>query len=112
MWHPTWDATEQQLRIQTPPCQNTSILHELCLDISYDLSPVIYRELVESMPRQIAAVLQAECSAILYPLGGHNVLVLQCIFKLPQNFNLASFNLSIIISEVTMELVTDKNIIV
>ncbi|GBO00817.1 Transposable element Tc1 transposase [Araneus ventricosus] len=47
-----WDVTERQLRDQTPPCPNISTLRDRCLDISYNMSPVMYQKLV-------AAVLKA-----------------------------------------------------
>ncbi|GBL96679.1 hypothetical protein AVEN_89354-1, partial [Araneus ventricosus] len=37
-----WDVMERQLRAQTPPCPNISTLHDLFLDIWYNLSPVMY----------------------------------------------------------------------
>ncbi|GBN04634.1 hypothetical protein AVEN_1404-1 [Araneus ventricosus] len=46
-----WDVMEQQFRAQTPPCPNISTLHDCCLDIWYNLSPVMYQSLVASMPR-------------------------------------------------------------
>ncbi|GBM42441.1 hypothetical protein AVEN_139878-1 [Araneus ventricosus] len=33
-----WDVIEQQLRVQTPPCQNISTLRDRCLDIWDNLS--------------------------------------------------------------------------
>ncbi|GBL85036.1 Transposable element Tc1 transposase [Araneus ventricosus] len=52
-----WDVMERQLRAQTPPCPNISTLRDSCLDIWYNLSPVMYQKLVASMPRRVAAVL-------------------------------------------------------
>ncbi|GBL90889.1 hypothetical protein AVEN_189496-1, partial [Araneus ventricosus] len=54
-----WDVMERQLRAQTPPCPNISTLRDRCLDIWYNLSPVMYQKLVVSMPRRVAAVLKA-----------------------------------------------------
>ncbi|GBM92150.1 hypothetical protein AVEN_202721-1 [Araneus ventricosus] len=53
-----WDVMERQLRAQTPPCPNISTLRDRCLDIWYNLSPVMYQKLV-AMPRRVAAVLKA-----------------------------------------------------
>lgn len=61
-----WDVMERQLRAQTPPCPNISTLRDRCLDIWYNLSPVMYQELVASMPRRVAAVLQAKGGATRY----------------------------------------------
>ncbi|GBM75942.1 hypothetical protein AVEN_125348-1 [Araneus ventricosus] len=46
-----WDVMERQLTAQTPPCPNISTLRDCCLDIWYNLSPVMYQKLVASMPR-------------------------------------------------------------
>ncbi|GBO44027.1 Transposable element Tc1 transposase, partial [Araneus ventricosus] len=43
-----WDVMERQLRAQTPPCPNISTLRDRCLDIWYNLSPVMYQKLVAS----------------------------------------------------------------
>ncbi|GFU42358.1 transposase domain containing protein, partial [Nephila pilipes] len=51
---------ERQLRIQRPPIRNISDLPDRCLNICYNLSPVIYQELVASMPRRVEAVLRAK----------------------------------------------------
>ncbi|GBO44314.1 hypothetical protein AVEN_150192-1 [Araneus ventricosus] len=40
-----WDVMERQLRAQTPPCPNISTLRDCCLDIWYNLSPVMYQDL-------------------------------------------------------------------
>ncbi|GBM76678.1 hypothetical protein AVEN_48800-1 [Araneus ventricosus] len=61
-----WDAMERQLRAQTPPCPNISTLRDLCLDIWYNLSPVMYQKFVASMPRRVAAVLKAKEGATCY----------------------------------------------
>ncbi|GBL74628.1 hypothetical protein AVEN_235527-1 [Araneus ventricosus] len=61
-----WDAVKQQLRPQTPPCPNISTLRDRCLDIWYNLSPVMYQKLVVSMPRRVAAVLKAKGGAMHY----------------------------------------------
>ncbi|GBO46691.1 Transposable element Tc1 transposase [Araneus ventricosus] len=62
-----WDAMERQLRAQTPPpCPNISTLRDRCLDIWYNLSPVMYQKLVASMPRRVAAVLKAKGGATRY----------------------------------------------
>ncbi|GFU10032.1 transposase domain containing protein [Nephila pilipes] len=50
----------RQLRIQRPPIRNTSALRDRCLNIWYNLSPVIYQGLVASMPRRVEAVLRAK----------------------------------------------------
>ncbi|GBL94520.1 Transposable element Tc1 transposase [Araneus ventricosus] len=59
-----WDVMERQLRAQTPPCPNISTLRDRCLDIWYNLSPVMYQKLVASMPRRVVAVLKAKGDAI------------------------------------------------
>ncbi|GBM82874.1 Transposable element Tcb2 transposase [Araneus ventricosus] len=61
-----WDVTERQLKTQTPPCPNISNLRDRCLDIWYNLSPVMYQKLVASMPRRVAAVLKAKGGATRY----------------------------------------------
>ncbi|GBM45216.1 hypothetical protein AVEN_63828-1 [Araneus ventricosus] len=61
-----WDVMEWQLRAQTPPCPNISTLRDRCLDICYNLSPVMYQKLVASMPRRVAAVLKAKGGATRY----------------------------------------------
>ncbi|GBL99854.1 hypothetical protein AVEN_162851-1 [Araneus ventricosus] len=61
-----WDVMEQQLRAQTPPYPNISILHDRCLDIWYNPSPVMYQKLVASMPRRVAAVLKAKGGTMHY----------------------------------------------
>ncbi|GBL92776.1 hypothetical protein AVEN_4491-1 [Araneus ventricosus] len=55
-----WDVMERQLRAQTPPCPNISTLRDRCLDIWYNLSPVMYQKLVASITRRVAAVLKAK----------------------------------------------------
>ncbi|GBN75817.1 hypothetical protein AVEN_123386-1 [Araneus ventricosus] len=60
------DVMEWQLRAQTPPCPNISTLRDRCLDIWYNLSPVMYQKLVASMPRRVAAVLKAKGGATRY----------------------------------------------
>ncbi|GFS63807.1 transposase domain containing protein [Nephila pilipes] len=47
------------LRVQRPPIRNISDLSD-CLNIWYNLSPVIYQGLVASMPRRVEAVLRAK----------------------------------------------------
>ncbi|GBM81977.1 Transposable element Tcb2 transposase [Araneus ventricosus] len=61
-----WDVMERQLRAQTPPCPNISTLRDRCLDIWYNLSPVMYQKLVASMPRRVTAVLKAKGGATGY----------------------------------------------
>ncbi|GBN64101.1 hypothetical protein AVEN_20952-1 [Araneus ventricosus] len=61
-----WDVMERQLRAQTPPCPNISTLRDRCLDIWYNLSPVMYQKLVASMPRRVVAVLKAKGGATHY----------------------------------------------
>ncbi|GBL95667.1 hypothetical protein AVEN_251805-1 [Araneus ventricosus] len=51
-----WDVMERQHRAQAPPCPNISTLLDRCLDIWYNLSPVMYQKLVASMPRRVATV--------------------------------------------------------
>ncbi|GBN66923.1 hypothetical protein AVEN_67927-1 [Araneus ventricosus] len=46
-----WNAMERQLRAQTPPCPNISTLRDRCLDIWYNLFPVMYQKLMTSIPR-------------------------------------------------------------
>ncbi|GBN26380.1 hypothetical protein AVEN_94260-1 [Araneus ventricosus] len=60
------DVLERQLRAQTPPCPNISTLRDRCLDIWYNLSPVMYQKLVASMPRRVAAVLKAKGGVTRY----------------------------------------------
>ncbi|GBL78764.1 Transposable element Tc1 transposase [Araneus ventricosus] len=60
-----WDVMERQLRAQTPRL-NISTLRDHCLDIWYNLSPVMYQKLVASMPRRVAAVLKAKGGATRY----------------------------------------------
>ncbi|GBN15729.1 hypothetical protein AVEN_135084-1 [Araneus ventricosus] len=43
-----WDLIQRQLRAQTPSCPNISILRDRCLDIWYNLSPVMYQKLLAS----------------------------------------------------------------
>ncbi|GFT16147.1 transposase domain containing protein [Nephila pilipes] len=50
----------RQLRVQRPPIRNISDLRDRCLNIWYNLSPVIYQGLVTSMPRRVEAVLHAK----------------------------------------------------
>ncbi|GBN26525.1 hypothetical protein AVEN_236014-1 [Araneus ventricosus] len=45
------DVMERQLIAQTRPCPNTSTLRDHCLDIWYNLSPVMYQKLVAPIPR-------------------------------------------------------------
>ncbi|GBN73951.1 hypothetical protein AVEN_83262-1 [Araneus ventricosus] len=61
-----WDVMEQQLRAQTPPCKNISTLRDRCLDIWYNLSPVMYQKLVASMLMRVVAVLKAKGGAACY----------------------------------------------
>ncbi|GBN22348.1 hypothetical protein AVEN_145726-1 [Araneus ventricosus] len=49
-----WDVMERQLRAQTPPCPNISTLCDRCLDIWYNLSPVV--------PKTCGIYAQASCS--------------------------------------------------
>ncbi|GBL89930.1 hypothetical protein AVEN_178354-1 [Araneus ventricosus] len=58
-----WDVMERQLRAQTQLCPNISTLRDRCLDIGYNLSPVMYQKLVASMPRRVAAVLKIKGGA-------------------------------------------------
>ncbi|GFU13158.1 hypothetical protein NPIL_140331, partial [Nephila pilipes] len=46
-----------QLRVQRPPIRNISDLRYRCLNIWYNLSPVIYQGQVASMSRRVKAVL-------------------------------------------------------
>ncbi|GFT33790.1 transposase domain containing protein [Nephila pilipes] len=48
------------LRVQRPPIRNISDLRDRCLNIWYNLSPVIYQGLVASMPRRVEAVLRSK----------------------------------------------------
>ncbi|GBN57042.1 hypothetical protein AVEN_7044-1 [Araneus ventricosus] len=61
-----WDVMERWHRAQTPPCLNISTLRDRCLDIWYNMSPVVYQKLVASMPRQVAAVLMVKEGATRY----------------------------------------------
>ncbi|GFU09566.1 hypothetical protein NPIL_108791, partial [Nephila pilipes] len=49
-----------QLRVQRLPIHNIWDLSNRCLNIWYNLSPVIYQGLVASMPRRVEAVLHAK----------------------------------------------------
>ncbi|GFT50123.1 transposase domain containing protein [Nephila pilipes] len=69
-----WNIMGRQLRVRRPPIRNISDLLDRCLNIWYNLSPVIYEVLVASMPRRVEAVLRA--NSLL--TGGHNVLALEC----------------------------------
>ncbi|GBN45200.1 Transposable element Tc1 transposase [Araneus ventricosus] len=60
------DVMERQLRAETPPCSNISTLRDRCLDIWYNLPPVMYQKLVASIPRRVAAVLKAKGGATRY----------------------------------------------
>ncbi|GBN67749.1 hypothetical protein AVEN_44669-1 [Araneus ventricosus] len=60
------DVMEWQLRAQTPPCPNILTLRDRCLDIWYNLSPVMYQKHVASMPRRVAAVLKAKGGVTRY----------------------------------------------
>ncbi|GBM97772.1 hypothetical protein AVEN_139168-1 [Araneus ventricosus] len=42
---------ERQLRAETSPCPNFSTLRDRCLDIWYNLSPVMYQKVVAFMPK-------------------------------------------------------------
>ncbi|GFU25368.1 transposase domain containing protein [Nephila pilipes] len=55
-----WDVMGRQLRVQRPPIRNISDLRDRCLNIWYNLSPVIYEGLVAPMPRRVEAVLRAK----------------------------------------------------
>ncbi|GBM70738.1 Transposable element Tc1 transposase [Araneus ventricosus] len=61
-----WDVMERQLTAQTPSCSNISTLRDRCLDIWYNLSPVMYQKLVASMPKRVVAVLKAKGDATRY----------------------------------------------
>ncbi|GBL78944.1 Transposable element Tc1 transposase [Araneus ventricosus] len=61
-----WDVMERQLRAQTPQCPIISTLRDHCLDIWYNLSPVMCQKLVASMLRRVAAVLKAKEGATRY----------------------------------------------
>ncbi|GFU13680.1 transposase domain containing protein [Nephila pilipes] len=50
----------RQLRVQRPPIRNISDLRDHCLNMWYNLSPVIYQGLVGSMQRRVEAVLHAK----------------------------------------------------
>ncbi|GFU18856.1 uncharacterized protein NPIL_665821 [Nephila pilipes] len=56
----------RQLRVQRPPIRNISDLRDRCLNILYNLSPVIYQGLVASMPRRVEAVLRAKGGTTRY----------------------------------------------
>ncbi|GBN63036.1 Transposable element Tc1 transposase [Araneus ventricosus] len=61
-----WDVMERQLRSQTPPCPNISTFRDRCLDIWYNLSPVMNQKLVASTPRRVAAVSKVKGGATRY----------------------------------------------
>ncbi|GFU29323.1 transposase domain containing protein [Nephila pilipes] len=50
----------RQLRVQRLQIRNISDLRDRCLNIWYNLSPVIYQGFVASMPRRVEAVLRAK----------------------------------------------------
>ncbi|GFU48745.1 transposase domain containing protein [Nephila pilipes] len=54
----------RQLRVQRPPIHNISDLRDHCLNIWYNLSPVIYQGLVASMPRRVEAALRAKVNQV------------------------------------------------
>ncbi|GFT51866.1 transposase domain containing protein [Nephila pilipes] len=58
------NRTNKQLRVQRPPIRNISDLRDRCLNIWYNLSPVIYQGLVASMLRRVEAVLRAKVPGI------------------------------------------------
>ncbi|GBM01306.1 hypothetical protein AVEN_170354-1 [Araneus ventricosus] len=88
-----WDVMETQLRAQTLPCPNISTLRDRCLDIWYNLSPVMYQKLVASMTRRVADVLKAKGGATRYWVGCHNVLAFQCIYDLLKRVKLVTVTL-------------------
>ncbi|GFT93664.1 transposase domain containing protein [Nephila pilipes] len=55
----------RQLRVQRPAIRNISDLHDRCLNIWYNLSPVMYQGLVASMPRRVEAVLRAKVAPLV-----------------------------------------------
>ncbi|GFT84021.1 uncharacterized protein NPIL_297011 [Nephila pilipes] len=50
----------RQLRVKKPPIRNISDLRDRCLNIWYNLSPVIYQGFVACIPRRVEAVLRAK----------------------------------------------------
>ncbi|GFV56229.1 transposable element Tcb1 transposase [Trichonephila clavipes] len=60
-----WVFTEMELRDQTSAIHNILTLCNHC-DNGCDLSTVIYQELVDSMPRRVAAILEAKKDAEYY----------------------------------------------
>ncbi|GFT43722.1 transposase domain containing protein [Nephila pilipes] len=74
----------RQLRVQRPPIRNISGLRDRCLNIWYNLSPVIYQGLVASMPRRVEAVLSAKEHRSLYNCAG-NVLQMATKFHSESN---------------------------
>ncbi|GFU38478.1 transposase domain containing protein [Nephila pilipes] len=55
-----WDVMGRQFRVPRPPIRNILDLSDRCLNIWYNLSPVIYQGIVASMPRRVEAVLRAK----------------------------------------------------
>ncbi|GFS76025.1 zinc metalloproteinase nas-15 [Nephila pilipes] len=56
-----WDNIDKA-QSSKPPIRNISDLRDRCLNIWYNLSPVIYQGLEASMPRRVEAVLRAKAS--------------------------------------------------
>ncbi|GBO01653.1 hypothetical protein AVEN_30551-1 [Araneus ventricosus] len=48
-----WDAMKRQLRAQTPTCPNISTLRDRCLNIWYNLSPVMFKNLWHLCPGEL-----------------------------------------------------------
>ena len=69
-----WDVMERHLKHQHVKILASS---DCCLVIWNNLSQIIYRELVESMLRRIAAVLRAKSGATRNKVGGH-VMAFHC----------------------------------
>ncbi|GFW32392.1 hypothetical protein TNCV_675511 [Trichonephila clavipes] len=51
---PIWALIDRKLRDETTPCRNISLLRDRGIDIWCNLLPVIYQEIVASMPMRFA----------------------------------------------------------
>ncbi|GBO00583.1 Transposable element Tc1 transposase [Araneus ventricosus] len=84
-----WDVMERQLRAQTPPCPHISTLRDRCLDIWYNLSPIMYQKLLASMPITLKNFRNFRATARnfyghqpLFPFYGHNPYIVVGYFPL------------------------------
>ncbi|GBM33762.1 hypothetical protein AVEN_47057-1 [Araneus ventricosus] len=61
-----WVVMQRQFRAQNPPYPNISTLRDRCLEIWYNLSPVMYQKFLASIPWRVAAVLKVKGGATRY----------------------------------------------